>query len=54
MKTKSLVFILVGALVTLSFTFSSVKKEKVKTAKAPISTVQVNEPVGGFVTEDKF
>ncbi len=51
MKTKVIVLIAVSAIVTLSFTFASVKnsnKKEISTAKS------VDAPAGGFATEDKF
>ena len=55
MKTTSkiLFFIAVSAIVTLSFTFSSTKQTKASVAeKTAVS--EKNEPLGGFVSEDKF
>jgi hypothetical protein len=53
MKAKLLTLIAVTAVVTLSFTFASVKespkKSKAHTAKSPNG----NEPVGGFAFEEK-
>ncbi len=54
MKTKVVIFLAVSAILTLSFTFSSVNKAD-KKAKEVVAEKQVNnEPVGGFVSEDKF
>ena len=53
MKTRILLFLAVSAVVTLSFTFASVstsKNEKVETT----SQTPPNEPVGGFISEDKL
>ena len=51
MKTKAIVFIAVTALVTLSFTFASFKKSTEPT-KNP-SSKTTNEPLGGFMADDK-
>jgi len=52
MKTKIIIFLAVSAVLTLSFTFASVKiSPEVK--KTETNQTQ-NEPVGGFVSEDKF
>jgi hypothetical protein len=50
MKTKLIVILVLSAIVTLSFTFASVKKteDKVETTQSQ------NEPAGGFASEDKF
>jgi len=54
MKTKVVIFLAVSAIVTLSFTFASVHKAD-KKSKEVVAEKQVsNEPVGGFVSEDKF
>mgnify|MGYP003482951141 CR=1 FL=1 len=51
MKNKIILLIALTTIVTLSFTFASVKKTEVKET----TTQQTqNEPVGGFVSEDKF
>lgn len=51
MKTKIIIFLAVSAVVTLSFTFASVKKSEVKESQARETK---SEPAGGFVSEDKF
>lgn len=49
MKTKTLILLAIVAVATLSFTFASKRSEpKVETATTS------NEPIGGFVSEDKF
>lgn len=54
MKTKIIVFLAVSAIITLSFTFSSVNKAD-KKSKEVVTEKQVsNEPTGGFASEDKF
>jgi flagellar basal body-associated protein FliL len=50
MKTKALILLAVVAVATLSFTFASKKNQ----SKAAVATEQANEPIGGFVSEDKF
>lgn len=54
MKTKVIIFLAISAVVTLSFTFSSVNNTN-KKSKAVVAEKQINnEPTGGFVSEDKF
>lgn len=50
MKTKTLILLAVVAVVTLSFTFAAKKNEP----KATVASENANEPIGGFVSEDKF
>jgi hypothetical protein len=53
MKTRIVLFLAISAIVTLSFTFGSVKADK--KAKAEQSTKDTStEPVGGFIAEDKI
>ena len=57
MKTKvlSLIAIAIVAIVTLSFTYTSVKVDAVeKNVKAKPLNVVRDEPVGGFAMEDKL
>jgi uncharacterized membrane protein YcaP (DUF421 family) len=57
MKTKvlSLIAIAIVAIVTLSFTYTSVKVNAVeKNVKAKPLNVVRDEPVGGFAMEDKL
>jgi hypothetical protein len=55
MKTKALSFIAVVALITLSFTFVSVKTKNVnKNIEAKPLKVVHDEPIGGFAMEDKL
>lgn len=49
MKIKTFILLAIVAVVTLSFTFAS-RKNEVKKEK----TTQVNEPIGGFVSESSF
>lgn len=49
MKTKTFILLAIVAVVTLSFTFASKRSE----LKAEAATTS-NEPIGGFVSEDKF
>lgn len=52
MKTRIIILLAASAIVTLSFTFVSVKRNTpVKEVPAQTSVVE-NEPVGGFVAED--
>jgi hypothetical protein len=52
MKAKLLTLIAITALVTLSFTFASVK-ESPKKSKTQRANSNGNEPIGGFVFEEK-
>jgi len=53
MKTKVILLLAFAAIITISFTFSSATKPEKKAES--VSTHQDNaEPVGGFVSEDKF
>jgi hypothetical protein len=53
MKTKTIILLAVSAIVTLSFTFASVKTQSSE-PKKPVSQQNNNEPAGGFAAEDKF
>ena len=53
MKTKIIVLLVISAVATLSFTFKAANKVN-KTAKQNSQQKQSNEPLGGFVSEDKF
>lgn len=56
MKTRIIVFLGISAIATLSFTFVSVTKEEKAKVSETTSVVQShnNEPIGGFLSEDKF
>ncbi len=55
MKTKALGLIAVAAVVTLSFTFVSVKTKTVdKSIESKSLKVVHDEPIGGFAMEDKL
>ena len=54
MKTKVVIFLAVSAIITLSFTFSSVSKADKKAKAATAEKQATNEPAGGFVSEDKY
>lgn len=51
MKNKIIILLAFSAILTLSFTFATVKKSEVKESQA---TDIKSEPAGGFVSEDKF
>jgi hypothetical protein len=53
MKTRIIIFIAVSGIVTLSFTFTSIKSTKAS-SEAPAAVISSNEPVGGFTSEDKL
>jgi len=52
MKTKIILLIAVSAIATLSFSFSSTNSGDKVINETP--NVVENEPIGGFVSEDKF
>lgn len=52
MKTKTIILIAISAIVTLSFTFASVKKSN--EPKQESTHQSHGEPIGGFVSEDKI
>ncbi|QOI97782.1 MAG: hypothetical protein HRU69_09895 [Flammeovirgaceae bacterium] len=56
MKTKIITLLAVATLVTLSFTLISVRHtgNKTETAPAAEQAAVQNEPIGGFVAEDKY
>jgi hypothetical protein len=56
MKTKIVTLLAVVTAATLSFTLISVRhtEGKAEAAKVTEPSVVQNEPVGGFVAEDKF
>jgi hypothetical protein len=53
MKAKLLTLIAITAVVTLSFTFASVKESPKKSKVQTTASAHANEPVGGFVFEEK-
>ena len=57
MKTKALILIAFAAVITLSFSFAaSNRSEKIRAKKTtPVQEYQhTNEPIGGFISEDKL
>jgi hypothetical protein len=54
MKTKSLILIAFVAIITLSFSFATTTREAKTTKANSASSSQVNEPIVGFISEDKF
>ena len=55
MKTKSLILIAFAAIITLSFSFAaSNRSEQISVKESASSVQQVNEPIQGFIAEDKF
>ena len=53
MKTRTILFLAISAIITLSFTFVSINTDK----KVKVEQTQKNsaaEPVGGFMAEDKI
>jgi len=53
MKTRLILFISIAAVVTLSFTFASVQTSKPAKVENT-SKNEVNEPAGGFISEEKL
>ena len=49
MKTRIILFLAISAIITLSFSFISVKKE---VKQVETSFKATSEPIGGFVAED--
>ena len=54
MKTKSIILLSICAIVTLSFTFVSVKKTAALKEKSSTSQMDAKGPAGGFGSEDKL
>ena len=57
MKTKALILIAFAAIITLSFSFAaSNRSEKISAQKTTVAQENQhnNEPVGGFISEDKL
>jgi hypothetical protein len=53
MKTRILLFLAISAILTLSFTFISVNSSKKVNAIEQTDNTS-EEPVGGFISEDKL
>lgn len=54
MKTKVIILIAASALVTLSFTFVTVRgKEAPQAAKQETTRTETTTPAGGFILEDR-
>jgi hypothetical protein len=53
MKAKLLTLIAITAIVTLSFTFASVKESPKKSKIQTTASSHSTEPVGGFVFDEK-
>ncbi len=54
MKTKIIILIAISAVVTLSFTFASAKKNVTSSSLSPSNKVSDEAPIGGFAMEDKL
>lgn len=54
MKTKNIILLSVCAIVTLSFTFSSVKKTATPKGNKPAVETNAKNHSGGFALEDKM
>ncbi len=57
MKTKALILIAFAAIITLSFSFAASTGPKKTTGKITETTSisqSTEEPLGGFISEDKF
>jgi hypothetical protein len=53
MKTRIIIFIGISAIATLSFSFASSTKQNTNKV-TPIENKSKTEPIGGFLSEDKF
>lgn len=53
MKSKVIIVLIISAIATLSFTFSSAEKNS-KSTKDVSAKVNNDAPAGGFMSEDKF
>ena len=54
MKTKVLILIAFAAIITLSFSFATTSTSNKATSKEMVSSKPNNEPLGGFIAEDKL
>ncbi|MEK6780443.1 MAG: hypothetical protein AABY93_01975 [Bacteroidota bacterium] len=54
MKTKIIVLLAISSIATLSFAFKAGHKVNNKQVKQSAQENKSNEPLGGFVSEDKF
>ncbi len=54
MKTRIIILLAISAVATLSFTFKTGNKAPKKAINHTAQQKQTNEPLGGFVSEDKF
>ena len=56
MKTKSLILIAFAAIITLSFSFAASNRSEKVVAETITTNVNqnANEPIGGFISEDKL
>lgn len=50
MKAKTLILLAIVAVITLSFTFAAKKNQQ----QVVVASENANEPIGGFVSEEKF
>jgi len=53
MKLKIFTLIIISAIITLSFTFASVKESKSRESYPIVAPSNNNEPVGGFAFDEK-
>jgi hypothetical protein len=54
MKIRIILFLAVSAVVTLSFTFSSIHHTTKKSNASQHGKTNSTEPIGGFVAEEKI
>ena len=54
MKTRIIILLAISAVATLSFTFKVTTKPSKSTSQQSAQQKQTEEPLGGFVSEDKF
>jgi hypothetical protein len=54
MKTKYILLLILSGIITLSFSFVSVRHSQSKENKVVTAKESQNEPVGGFVSADQL
>jgi hypothetical protein len=54
MKNKYIILLVISAVLTLSFTFSSTQNSNDNLPKSASTKTIDSEPIGGFVAEDRF
>lgn len=54
MKIKSLILIAFAAIITLSFSFAATSRSAKVITSEPTTAQPTEEPIRGFIAEDKF